>query len=52
MSGVSFSIRIKESAAEELKCIAKPGRTRIVNGIDRLGSTNRAYPVVSHIRYM
>ena len=36
---MSFSIRIKESAAKELKRVAKPERTRIVAAIDRLGET-------------
>ena len=36
MSGVSFSIRIKGSAAKELGRIAKPDRARIVAAIDRL----------------
>ena len=35
-SGVSFSVRIKESAAKELRRVAKPDRTRIVAAIDRL----------------
>ena len=39
MSGVSFSIRIKESAARELRRVAKPDRTRIVAAIDRLAET-------------
>ncbi len=33
---MSFSIRIKESAARELRRLAKPDRTRIVAAIDRL----------------
>ena len=33
---MSFSIRIKESAARELRRVAKPDRTRIVAAIDRL----------------
>ena len=33
---MSFSIRIKRSAAKELERITKPNRTRIVEGIDRL----------------
>lgn len=36
---MSFSIRIKESAARELKRVAKPERTRIVAAIDRLAET-------------
>ena len=36
---MSFSIRIKESAAKELRRIAEPHRTRIVAGIDRLAET-------------
>lgn len=36
---MSFSIRIKESAARELRRIAKPDRTRIVAAIDRLTET-------------
>ena len=36
---MSFSIRIKESAAKELKRVAKPERTRIVAAIDRLAET-------------
>ena len=35
-SGVSFSVRIKESATKELRRVAKPDRTRIVAAIDRL----------------
>ena len=35
-SGVSFSIRIKESAAKELRRVVKPDRMRIVAAIDRL----------------
>ena len=35
-SGVSFSVRIKASAAKELRRVAKPDRTRIVAAIDRL----------------
>ena len=31
-----FSIRIKASAAKELKRVVKPDRTRIVSAIDRL----------------
>ena len=34
-----FSIRIKESVAEELRRVAKPDRTRIVAAIDRLAET-------------
>ena len=33
---MSFSIRIKESAAEELRRVARPDRARIVAAIDRL----------------
>ena len=33
---MNFSIRIKETAAKELKRVAKPDRTRIVAAIDRL----------------
>ena len=36
---MSFSIRIKESAAKEVKRIAEPDRTRIVAAIDRLAET-------------
>ncbi|MCY4319659.1 MAG: type II toxin-antitoxin system RelE/ParE family toxin [Alphaproteobacteria bacterium] len=36
---MSFSIRIKESAAKELRRVAKPDRTRIVTAIDRLAET-------------
>ena len=36
---MSFSIRIKESAAKELKRVAKPERTRIVATIDRLAES-------------
>ena len=36
---MSFSIRIKQSAARELRCIAKPDRTGIVAAIDRLTET-------------
>ena len=36
---MSFSIRIRESAAEELARIAKPDRIRIVAAIDRLAET-------------
>ena len=36
---MSFSIRIKESAARELRRITKPHRTRIVAAIDRLTET-------------
>ena len=36
---MSFSIRIKESAARELRRIAEPDRTRIVAAIDRLAET-------------
>ncbi len=38
---MSFSIRIKESAAREVKRIAEPERTRIVAVIDRLAETPR-----------
>ena len=34
-----FSIRIKESAAKELRHVAKPDRVRIVAAIDRLAET-------------
>ena len=36
---MSFSIRIKESAARELARAARPDRTRIVAAIDRLAET-------------
>ena len=36
---MSYSIRIKQSAAKELKRIARPDRTRIVTAIDRLTET-------------
>ena len=36
---MSFSIRIKESAAKELRRIPRPGRTRIIAAIDRLAET-------------
>ena len=36
---MSFSIRIKQSAAKELKRVAKSERTRIVAAIDRLAET-------------
>ena len=36
---MSFSIRIKKSAAGELKRLAKPDRIRIVAAIDRLAET-------------
>ncbi len=36
---MSFSIRIKESAAKELKRVAKPEQTRIVAAIDRLAES-------------
>ena len=36
---MSFSIRIKESAAKELRRVAKPDRGRIVAAIDRLAET-------------
>ena len=36
-SGVSFSVRIRESAAKELRRVVKPeDRTRIVAAVDRL----------------
>ena len=35
-SGVSYSVRIKGSAAKELAGIPKPARARIVSAIDRL----------------
>ena len=38
-SGVSFSVRIKESAAKELRRVAKPDRMRMVAAIDRLAET-------------
>ena len=38
-SGVSFSIRIKESAAKDLRRVARPDRARIVAAIDRLAET-------------
>ena len=37
-SGVSFSIRIKGSAAKELARVPKPDRLRIVDAIDRLAN--------------
>ncbi len=36
---MSFSIRIKGSAARELRRVAKPDRTRLVSAIDRLAET-------------
>ena len=36
---MSFSIRIKKSAAGELKRLARPDRIRIVAAIDRLAET-------------
>ena len=36
---MSFSIRIKQSAARELRRIARPDRKRIVAAIDRLAET-------------
>ena len=36
---MSFSIRIKKSAARELKRLARPDRVRIVAAIDRLAET-------------
>ena len=36
---MSFSIRIKRSAARELKRLVKPDRVRIVAAIDRLAET-------------
>ena len=36
---MSFSIRIKQSAARELRRIARPDRTRITAAIDRLAKT-------------
>ena len=36
---MSYSIRIKESAAKELRRVATPDRTRIVAAIDRLAET-------------
>ena len=36
---MSFSIRIKRSAARELKRLARPDRIRIVAAIDRLAET-------------
>ena len=40
-SGVSFSIRIKGSAAKELRRVAKQDQARIVAAIDRLSETPR-----------
>lgn len=37
MSGVSYSIRIRRSAARELRRIPPPHRTRIIHAIDSLG---------------
>ena len=36
MSGVSYSVRIKRSAAKELAGVPQPLRARVVNAIDRL----------------
>jgi len=36
---VSFSIQIKESAAKELRRVARPERARIIAAIDRLAET-------------
>ena len=36
---MKFSIRIKESAAKELRRVANPDRTRIVSAVDRLAET-------------
>ena len=36
---MSFSIRIRESAAKELRRVSKPDRARIVAAIDRLVET-------------
>ena len=36
---MNFSIRIKESAAKELRRVATPDRSRIVAAIDRLAKT-------------
>ena len=36
-SGVSYSVRIKASAAKELERIPGPARLRIIAAIDRLG---------------
>ena len=36
---MNFSIRIKESAARELRRVARTDRTRIVAAIDRLAET-------------
>ena len=36
---MNFSIRIKESAARELRRVTKPDRARIVAAIDRLAET-------------
>ena len=41
-SGVNFSIRIKGSAARELRRVAKPDRARIITAIDRLAETPHA----------
>ena len=38
---MSFSIRIKESAARELRRVVKPDRARIVAAIDRLAENPR-----------
>ena len=37
---MSFSIRIKESAARELRRVGRRDRTRIVAAIDRLAETS------------
>lgn len=36
---MSFSIRIKDSAARELKRVERPDRIRVTTAIDRLGET-------------
>ena len=36
---MSFSVRIKESAAKELRGVAKPDRMRMAAAIDRLAET-------------
>ena len=41
-SGVSFSIRIKGSAAKELRRVANPDQARIVAAIDQLAENPRA----------
>lgn len=38
---MSYSIRIRESAAKELRRVSKPDRARIVAAIDRLTETPR-----------